>query len=261
MKGSVPWNRGKHWIEQWTERLHIDAFGIMGGEPTLNPECKQWIQGVRKLLPYAQIRFTTNGVNFLQNTDLLNACVDAGNVVFKFTLHEDKPYAKDIVEHVFNAYNWQPITEYGINRWIGPNQCRFQINAPTKFTKSFCGEYGSMQPHSNTPTEAFKVCVQQTCPLLYEGDIYKCSSIALLEKVLNDWKQTDRDNWKQYLNYDPISLNSSDSEIENFIQNFGKPNKICSMCPSSKDKDSIVDHSTNVITKKQWLIASSKQRG
>jgi hypothetical protein len=253
MKGSVKWVQGKKWLEDWIELIHIPDFGIMGGEPTLNPECEQWIYGVRELMPNSQIRFTTNAVTFLDNTDVLDWCVDVGNTVFKFTLHEDKPYALEAVKHVFNAYEWKPITEYGINRWIGPNNTRFQINSPTQFFKTYQGSFGNIRPHHNRPQEAFDLCVQKTCPLLYEGKIYKCSSIALLNRVLEDWNQPITEDWQPYTNYEGISTHSSNREIADFVRNFGKPQRICSMCPTQKDRDSIIDHRANVISKKQWI--------
>ena len=60
--GYVSWSQGRKSLERWLTRVRIDDFGIMGGEPLLNPEWKQWLMGVRELLPQAQIRFTTNGV-------------------------------------------------------------------------------------------------------------------------------------------------------------------------------------------------------
>ena len=110
-----------------------------------------------------------------------------------------------------------------------------------------------MWPHDSNPKESFDICIQQTCPLLYEGKIYKCSSIALLNKVLNDWKQPVTKPWKPYTDYKGISTESTLQEIKMFIKNFGKPHKICTMCPTRKDTDSILDHRSNVITKKQWL--------
>ena len=253
MKGSVSWKQGKQWIEQWLTRLDIADFGIMGGEPTLNPECEKWIYGIRQLLPNSQIRFTTNGVNFAKRPDVLDWCIDVGNCVFKFTLHEDKPYGKDAIDYVFKKYEWKPITEYGINRWIGPNNTRFQINSPIKFYKTYRGHFGNMYPHNNNPKQAFDMCIQQTCPLLYNSKIYKCSSIALLNKVLNDFKQPINEYWKPYTDYEGISPDCSTRDIQMFIKNFGKPHKICSMCPTKKDTDSIIDHRTNVISKKQWI--------
>jgi len=253
MKGSVSWKKGKEWLETWLERLSIPDFGIMGGEPTLNPECEQWIYGVRNLMPNSQIRFTSNAVNFSHKPEVLDWCVDVGNTVFKFTLHEDKPYAKDAVDYVFGKHTWKPITEYGINRWIGPNNTRFQINSPTQFIKTYRGKFGSIRPHSNQPKNAFEICIQKTCPLLYEGRIFKCSSIALLKRVLHDFNQSVTNDWKRYTDYNGIGPRSSDKEIEFFINNFGKPQNICAMCPSKDDKDSIIDHRTNVIAKKQWI--------
>lgn len=258
MKGSVKWEQGKSWLQSWLERIDIPDFGIMGGEPTLNPECEQWIYGVRELLPNSQIRFTTNAVNFLNNPDVLNWCVDIGNTVFKFSIHQDLPYAQDSIDYVFKKYSWKPVTEYGINRWVGPNGIRFQINAPTHFYKTYKGRFGNISPHSSNPREAFNMCVQQTCPLLYEGKIYKCSSIALLDRVLQDWDQQITEDWKPYTTYQGISTRSADSEIKTFINNFGKPHKICTMCPTKKDTASIIDHKANVIQKKQWIKLHNK---
>ena len=253
MKGSVEWAQGKQWLEEWIERVDIPDFGILGGEPTLNPECEQWIYGVRELLPNSQIRFTTNAVNFLQNPYVLDWCVDVGNTVFKFTIHQDLSYAQSSIDYVFNKHVWKPVTEYGINRWIGPNGTRFQINAPDKFYKTYRGTFGNIRPHHSNPRDAFDICVQKTCPLLYEGKIYKCSSIALLNRVLEDWNQNKNAEWRPYADYKGISMKSSDKEIKYFISNFGKPHSVCTMCPTKKDVGSIIDHKSNVISKKQWI--------
>jgi len=253
MKGSVRWAEAKQWLLDWIERIDIPDFGIIGGEPTLNPECKQWIYGVRQLLPNSQIRFTTNAVNFHQNSQILDWCVDIGNCVLKFSLHQDLPYAQAAVEHVFGAYQWKPITEYGINRWIGPNNTRFQINSPAQFVKTYRGNFGNIRPHHSSPAAAFDMCVQQQCPLLYQGNIYKCSSIALLNRVLEEWNQPVTNDWQPYTDYQGISPASSHQEISKFIQNFGRPHRICAMCPSKKDTNSIIDHKSNVISKKQWV--------
>jgi hypothetical protein len=180
--------------------------------------------------------------------------VDIGNCVLKFSAHQDDNYVAESIDYVFSKYNWEPITEYGINRWIGPNQVRFQINKPITFFKTYRGTYGDMQPHDSDPVDAFSVCVQKTCPLLYEGKIYKCSTVALLNRVLTDWKQSVDDQWKPYaIDYHPLTLDSNAVEIDNFLKNFGKPHSICRMCPTSKDQSSFIDHKANVITKKQWI--------
>jgi len=253
MKGSVKWTQGKQWIEDWLDVVDIPDFGLIGGEPLLNPELEEWIYGCRELMPDSQIRFTTNAVTFLENTQVLDWCADIGNCVFKFSIHENAEYAQSSIDYVFSKYNWQPIVEHGINRWIGPNNVRFQINKPTTFVKSFKGSYGNIYPHCNNPEDAFTICVQKTCPLLYNGKIYKCSSIALLDRVLLDWQQPVTENWVPYASeYSPLRVSSTAEEINQFIENFGKPARICQMCPSAADLDSIIDHTLNVLTKKEW---------
>lgn len=253
MKGYVKWATGKKWLQKWLKVINIQEFGIMGGEPTLNPECKEWLYGVRDLLPTSQLRFTSNAVNFLKKPQVLDWCIDIGNTVFKFSLHQDAPYTKESVEYVFEKYNWKPIKEHGIKRWIGPNKTRFQINTPKKFLKTYKGTFGNIKPHNNNPHEAFDICIQQNCPLLFEGKIYKCSSIALLNKVLNDWNQPITSDWVPYTSYKGISHDNELSVIKKFIDNFEKPNKICRMCPTAKDTSSVINHRKNVLTKKQWL--------
>ncbi len=254
MKGNVNWADSKRWIENWLDIFDIPDFGLIGGEPMISPEIKEWIYGCRELMPDSQIRFTTNAVNFLQNTQVLDWCAEIGNCVFKFSIHEDASYAKQSIEYVFSKYKWKPVTEYGINRWVGPNGIKFQINSPTTYVKTYKGSYGNMQPHNSNPKDAFDICVQKTCPLLYNGDIYKCSSVALLNRVLNDWKQPIDNSWHPYTtDYQPLTLSSTTEEINQFLENFGNPNQICQMCPTKNDNQSIIDHKTNVLSKKQWI--------
>lgn len=254
MKGHVKWKDGKHWLESWLEILDVPDFGLIGGEPLLHPELNEWIHGCRELMPKSQIRLTTNAVTFLQNTRVLDWCMDIGNCVFKFSIHNDTEAVSKSIDYVFSKYKWEPIVEHGISRWAGPNNVKFQINAPINFVKSYQGTYGNIQPHNSDPRRAFDICVQKTCPLLYNGKIYKCSSIALLNRVLEDWGQPINNDWAPYItDYHPLTLDSNINDINQFLENFGRPHKVCQMCPTIEDTPSIIDHRSTVVTKKQWI--------
>jgi hypothetical protein len=193
-------------------------------------------------------------VNFFDRHEILDWLVDIGNCVLKFTVHQDIPNVRNAITDVFSRYEWKTTVEHGIPRWLGPNGIRFQVNYPKRFVKSFHGQYGHMEPHDNDPAESFKICVQQTCPLLYEGKVYKCSSVALLSRVMNDWNQPIDDSWSPYINdYQPLTLDSSRIQVEQFISNFGQPFYTCAMCPTEKDTHSMIDHATSVMTKKAWI--------
>jgi Radical SAM superfamily/4Fe-4S single cluster domain len=254
MSGMVPWEKGSDWIRAWRERLDIPDFGIIGGEPLLHPDVSQWIYGVRDLLPKSQIRFTTNGKLVLKKFNVIKQLIEIGNTVVKISVHQPQEfYTQEAVNKLFNYAKWSPITEHGINRWEGPNGTKLQINFPQTFVKTYQGQFDSMLPHNNNPADAFENCVQQQCPLLYEGKIFKCSSIALLKKVTSDWGKDTDPLWQSYLSYHGIDHSCSDESLTSFLSQFGMPETICSMCPSKKDISSFVSHHNTVSTKSQWI--------
>lgn len=250
---SATWSDAKDWISAWLERVHIPDFGLIGGEPLLNKEVEQWLVGCRELMPTSQLRFTTNGTILSQKADILDTIFDIGNCVFKISVHQPNQfYIQEALNHVFSYTNWEPVVEFGIKRWRAKNNVRFQINFPHTFYKTYKNNYSTMLPHNSNPSDAFSICCQQKCPLLYNNRLYKCSSIALLEKTLADWSSY-QSAWDPYLDYKGIGVDCSNKELADFINGFGIPESICRMCPSVDDTDSKLDHINTITTKKTWI--------
>jgi organic radical activating enzyme len=246
--GYVTWDQGQSWLESWLDRVTILDFGIMGGEPMINPEWKKWITGVRSLLPLAQIRFTTNGLLLSKHTDLIDFLEDVGNVVFKISVHVNTAELEQHIAHIQQCRPWQPVTEFGINRWRTGNNLRFQINRPEWFYKTFQGNYNNMQPHNSDPALAFAACVQQTCPLLHNGRLYKCSTSALTPEILDRYVPVDSAQWEPY--HDPgIDPDCSARQLTDFLDNFGKPHTMCGQCPTHLNWSSKLHHPSTVTIK------------
>jgi hypothetical protein len=246
--GYVTWAQGRAEIEPWLDRVDIPDFGIMGGEPLINPEIESWLLGARNLMPAAQLRFTTNGLLLHKWPRLLPLLHDIGNCVFKITVHVNDAALEQVIEKIFSQYHWEPVTEYGIARWRTTNNLKFQINRPGYFLKTFRGSYHSMAPFNSKPEAAFDACVQKTCPLLYQGRIYKCSTSALLQDTLDRY---NRPNWAEWepLIQSGIAPDSEDHEIENFINNFGRPHAQCTQCPTAQQP--LLNHAVTVVKKSQ----------
>lgn len=244
-KGWVPWAQAQSEIEPWLTRVEIPDFGIFGGEPLLHPEIRQWIRGVRSLMPAAQIRFTTNGLLLKHNLDLVDLAAEVGNIVFKVSVHVKDAHLEDTIQYIMNRFAWQPVIEYGISRFETGNRFRFQVNKPDTFWKTFQDSFTNMRPHDNDPSEAFKVCSQQTCPLLYQGRIYKCSTVGLMRDILKKFDNPNPELWQPYLS-DGIAPDCSKQDLSKFLTNFGRPHTLCRQCPSSKDVNSRIQHFTNV---------------
>ncbi len=252
-RGYVSWDQGRIHIESWLRRVTINDFGIMGGEPLINPDIEKWIEGVRLLMPAAQIRFTTNGLLLKKKPHIVKLLHDAGNVVFKITRHLTDDDLNAEITKIFNSYNWTPVNEYGLNRWKTTNNFRFYAPKPETFLKSYINDYHDMKPHHSNPVEAFEICCQKTCPLLYQGRIYKCSSNGLLVDILERFNNPNYNEWKPYIDQG-IFPDCSELELQQFLNNFGKPVKICGMCPTKNHIDSKILHLQNVKLKKEINI-------
>lgn len=248
-KGYLTWNEGKEQIEPWLARVDFPDFSILGGEPLMNPKIRDWIIGLRELMPESQIRLTTNALLLDRNFDIVDLLADIGNCVFKIAVHEQNEKIEQVINRVYDHFDWEPIFEYGIHRHQTKNNMKFYVRRPDYFYKSFQGPYNNMRPHSSNPADAFNVCCQQTCPLIYNGKIYKCSTSALLKDTLARFNNPNIEQWQPYL-LDGLDLTCSDSELDKFLNNFGKPHSMCQMCPTKQDSKSILLHLDHVSRKK-----------
>lgn len=250
-QGYVPWNQGRDHIQSWLSRMTIENFGIIGGEPLINPEWRLWILGARSLLPKAQLRFTTNGLLLGRAQDILEVCEAVGNIVLKITVHVPDEELQDQVRNLQNSRDWTPVKEHGIHRWMGQNGVRLQINYPRTFLKTYKNSYKNMEPWNSDPAQAFEICCQPTCPLLYQDKIYKCSTSALLADTLEKFGKPNIEKWMPYIPVG-ISVDDADCVIEEFCENFGRPHRICGQCPS--DISQSINHLHTVSFKKKTSV-------
>ena len=243
--GYVTWEQGKQQLLPWIERLDLECVGIMGGEPLMNPDLKQWLAGLRQLLPNTQIRLPTNGLLLHRHLDLVDLMNDLGNCILKISYHIDNTTLRRMIKQIITTYDFRPVTEYGINRWSTPNNFKFQINNPTKFLQSYKNDYENMEPHDSNPSEAFDICVCQRCAFLHDGNLFKCSIAGLTPELHRRFHEPNKEAWKPYLNTG-LSVDCSDVELDNFVKNFGKPHAMCRQCPTDSDATSIVDHKDSI---------------
>lgn len=250
--GVVPWNECRSWLSDWLKVINIEEFSIIGGEPLINPNINQWIVGARELMPDSKILLTTNGLLLDKKFEIVDLLNSIGNSLLKITVHvENNQVIENSIEKIFNKYDFEEIDEYGIKRYKNKNNFRIHIKRPTTFIKTFKNNYTNMMPYSNDPKKSFEVCSQKTCPLLYKGKIYKCSSIAILKDILQRFNRDKIEEWQEFINYKGISPDANIKDIESFIKSYGKPEKICKMCPSKEDTDSQIDHLKNVKKKNE----------
>jgi len=246
--GYTTWQEGKSQIQPWLSRLKFQGWGVMGGEPLMNPDLKNWIHGIRDLMPETQIRVVTNGLLLEKNLWLVDLLHEIGNSTFKISVHVNDSVVQEQIEKIKKRFAWNPVTEFGIDRWITGNEFRFQIAEPKQFVKTFVGSYENMSPHNSLPSEAFSMCVQQRCPMIYNGLLYKCGTAGLTPDLLTRFNYPNRAQWEPFLNQG-LAPDCSDQDLQKFVNNFGLPHSICRQCPSQKDTKSILNHLSTVSKK------------
>ena len=246
--GYVSWKNGRKDLAQWLARIDPECVGLMGGEPLMNPEIKEWIKGIREMSPSSQIRLPTNGLLLKKQLDVVDLLHSLGNCVLKISYHTDNRDMRDTVRQILTRYDFRPVTEFGINRWSTENNFKFQINSPKTFLKSFKNDYTNMMPHDSNPVDAFDICVAQRCAFLYRNKLFKCSTAGLTPELHYRFGSPNAKSWKDYLDTG-LAVECADEDIKNFVSNFGKPHKICRQCPSARDTGSLIDHQSTVAFK------------
>jgi len=252
--GYVTWQQAHQQLEPWTHRLNIQAFGFMGGEPLINPEIDSWIQGVRQLLPQAQIRFVTNGTLLLRHWWVVDLLRDMGNSVLKISRHLEHDAVDQAIDKVFAAESWQPVQQFGINRWRDSTGMIFQVSEPETFLRTFQNSYADMAPHDSDPREAFDLCVQKRCPLLHDNQLFKCGTAGLTPSILDRFNRPNWQAWAPYVGTG-LGIDCADIELEKFCANFGHPHAMCRQCPSTRHHHSVIPHRANVVFKKNLAHA------
>lgn len=235
MKGGyVRWSQMQSWLDVLFSRLRIDCFNVIGGEPFLNPEFKLWVHSFRQRYPYITLMIITNGTLLDKNWWILDSMQELGMIYLKISNHQPHlSYVQQAKEKILARFDWQ---YQGDDLWFEPSKILdLRIDNTDTFLRTFKGDYGSMKPYDSDPTEAFKICNQQLCPLFVDGKLYKCSTAGLLHRVLKDHSQLDDLDWKPYVD-NGLSLDCSNDDLQAWANNFGKPHAICRMCPVLKDQ-------------------------
>ena len=64
----------------------------------------------------------------------------------------------------------------------------------------------------------------------------------MLNDTLTRFKKQNMWQWKEFSSYQGISHDDDTTNIQKFVDDFGKPEAICKMCPTANDNESIIDH-------------------
>jgi organic radical activating enzyme len=191
-------------------RLDVNRISIIGGEPLLNPRCKE-ILNACTTYSSSPVYLYSNGLLLLQNEAWIKKCLENPQVYLRISIHVD------LVEEVIKKFNHPKVlvTEHhtGKDRWFN----------------SIKKHDGKVHPYDHgKPDKSFKAC---SCPnaQLYNGKLWKCPNTAFLKELLYVTEQSDDEDWQEYL-VDGLKVDCTDEELTNFCNNSKIAESVCNMC-------------------------------
>lgn len=264
--GHPKWEGVRDHLQAWLPRIEFTAFGVIGGEPLLNPRLEEWLIGIRALMPRTELVLVTNGNRLRQTADVIDWMVACAPGKLTIAAHRDVEEVRsallDLVAASTHPFVPRPFT-YVDRDGVSIEQLNFVLESPRVviefyrprvFVKSYRGFGADMRPWDHDdPQGAIEQCACRYCPLLFEGRLYKCSPIALLRRHLERLGLSTIDDWQPYLRYSGIDASDPVEKLEAFIRLFGRPERICRMCPSRSEPGAVIDHTTTSVSKVEWL--------
>ncbi|MDB5698892.1 MAG: radical family protein [Alphaproteobacteria bacterium] len=223
-KGLLALDEARRWMEPWAARLAPAKFSLLGGEPAIHPELAEFVPLVRGLWPKAQVRIATNGLLLHRHPDLPRRLAAADNAVLEVSIHHASDAYRERLEPVFRLLReW--IRRYGINVGL--------VHSYANWTRRYNGFGAAMAPFKDDdPRSSWEHCPAKHCPQLLDGAIAKCGPIAYLP--MQDSKYRLSDEWRPYLDYQPLVAGCSDAELAAFFARQEEP--ICAMCTAAPER-------------------------
>lgn len=110
--GHQLWSTYKDQYREWSKRLEFKSIGILGGEPLLNPEFLDWINGLSELWPTTKLNILSNGTQLDRWPELYNLILESNNQIqLKFSIH-GKSLKQSTISKIENFLHGDIVKKY-----------------------------------------------------------------------------------------------------------------------------------------------------
>ena len=244
-------------FERWAAELNIEKINILGGEPTVHPQFKDWVVLMRELFDpgivepkpgifRSNLIVTTNGTYLNKIPDWFDFFAEQ-NVSLDISLHnpEDEHH---LLEEIKRA---MPIKRTKLDEGDGYHKKYFIVDDNDNLTAVGFEWWfsqgplletgpGSFKLHDSDPEVAHANCSHSVCHTFKDGKLYKCGTVAqfpdLLEQFELDVSDEDRE---LMLAYEPLTVDADRETKKEFINNLNNPIPQCKFCPEQYKGDEI----------------------
>lgn len=210
---------------------NIKSFRLMGGEPFINPNLREFIYEAKNHFPYTDLSVVTNGLLLPQIGDeVIEAIRDCGVIVDI----SQYPPTRNQIENIIN--------------FVEKNQIEIVLGEEkTKFMRQFC-------PHMNSDVEgAYKGCISKGCHFLRGKRLYPCPGVSLLYENREFFEVNIT---KEMTDNNSFELSDGKENGWEILDGISKPSEFCKYCSSNLEW---FDWQTSgkVIKKEDWVVSKN----
>lgn len=243
--GWQSWAEAEPILTKWAEKIEIRHPIILGGEPLLNPDIIQWMQGLRRLWArYGTVQIQSNGTRLDLIPGLYDA-IDVNNWI-GISLHSME-HKERLFDRIRNFLK-HPIVETENpnhpvgSRWqfVDANKKYLHVWVNDNFVQSNIIERsdGTRTLYQSNPDLAHDNCTFRRFKNYHmiRGKIYKCGPVALMPEFDAqyplDISAQDREIMQAYRG---LSVDEFDTRGQEFLDTIDQVIPQCKFCPEKYD--------------------------
>lgn len=245
--GHWRWKDAEPVLREWQKKIEIRHPVILGGEPLLNPDIVEWINGLAKLWPeHSGVQVQSNGTMIDRIPGLYEALDARSGNWIGISIHSQAD-VEDISVKIKNFLKHPVIATQNKDDPIGSDYQFTDANKnyahawmSDKFVTTNIIERpdGRLTLYNSDPEKAHANCtfVKFKNYHMIRGKIYKCGPTALMPEFDDQHHFDISDDDRVIMRgYQPLTLENVDQQGEEFMHNIDKTVAQCKFCPESYD--------------------------
>lgn len=249
--------------QEWARHVDIKAAVIMGGEPLLNPEICDWIQGINRVFE-ANVQVLTNGYQIDRVPGLYNAILSRSPVKGEschigISLHNTNDF--ELLRQKIKNFLQGPVKEWGTGINTDPpepygpeyqhyysaqdsNGILVNMHLSNSFSKAAVqlADNGRFVLHNTDAERTHSRCgfVQYKCYHFIRGKLYKCGPVALMPEFDQQYNLDISDDDRALLNsYRPLDPYEYTERGARFLAEIDSPIPQCKFCNNEEINQTI----------------------
>lgn len=258
------WQRWSDYSEQyskWAQHVRLQRITILGGEPLLNPDLIDWIDGINDLW-HKPVQILTNGTRLNHVPGLYDRLLAPGPdpkypwatnwIGVSLHNHNDRQRCFEEIHQFLRGdikyydQNTKDIDLGGAaHAFVDSNKVRISVWEYDRFYTAAVqkNHHDLFTLHNSDPNKSHSVCgfAMYKCYHFIKAKLYKCGPVALWPEFDQQHRFDITDQEREILNsYQPLTADDVETQGRGFISQIDDVIPQCRFCPERLDQKILI---------------------